>query len=432
MPGRMSTFRTIETTNMTAKKNGGANWKSGNSTSLLQPELLSHLNEVTVLHAIQREGELTRSELSGISGVTFPTAAKAVASLLERGLLEETERAPSGRGRPAKCVRISTSRSTVLGIAVGVTKCEIVAAGFDGSFREDTLLRFPPPASYEELLKTVTEHKNSLSEQLGGSFLCAAVSVAGLVDYRESQVRVSAGLPWLDGQSVGSDLSETLGIECAMVRDVHALCLAEFLYDDASDYSTYCVLDGSSGLGVGIMFNGNLFIGGHGYTGEIAHGPKVAGDRPCTCGKKGCLETVASDWGLLSTASEKKERKLSFDELVDLAEQGDAGVLSSIELLTDHLSMALAQVFGFYNPQCIYLQGRMFHHVPGLFDQLLEKTRRQTLSAIFDTGSLQLAAKTTLQGAVASAVVSITAMPVDSLRTTLHGANSISAFAGIR
>ena len=217
---------------MTTSNNSNADWKEGAPASLLQPQLLSHLNEVAVLHAIQRGGELTRSELSKIAGVTFPTVAKAVASLLERGLLEETDRESVGRGRPAKCVRISTDRSTVLGITIGVTQCEIVAAGFDGSFRQETLLTFPPPASYEELIKTVTDHTSLLAEQLDGPFLCAAVSVAGLVDYRESEVRVSAGLPWLDGQSVGKDISKALGVDCVMVRDVHALCLAEFLYDE--------------------------------------------------------------------------------------------------------------------------------------------------------------------------------------------------------
>ncbi len=397
--------------------------------SVVQPQLLGHLNEVAVLHAIQRNGELSRSELSRIAGVTFPTAAKAVASLVERGLLEEIDRESVGRGRPAKCVRIASDRATVIGIALSSTKCETVAAGFDGSFRQETLRTSPPPSNYEELLKTLADHGKSLADQCAGSFLRAAVTIPGMIDYRESRVHACASFPWLNGQSVDADLSEALGIECIMVHDVHALCLAEFLYGNASGYSTYCVLDGSAGLGVGVMTDGNLFFGGQGYTGEIGHGTRVGGERLCTCGRVGCLETVASDWGMLSTASESLGRTISFEELVALAAQGDEAVLSSIDLLTDHLAMALSQVFSLFNPECIYLYGRMFHQVEGLFEKLFDKTRDQTLPAIFETGSLQLASKTVLQGAVASAIASITATPVDSLRATMHGANPISAFA---
>ena len=413
---------------MTDRANSNPHRDKKTPSSVVQPQLLGHLNEVAVLRAIQRNGELSRSELSKIAGVTFPTAAKAVASLVERGLLEEIDRESVGRGRPAKCVRISTDRSTVVGITLSRTNCEIVAAGFDGTFRKESLLTFAAPASYEELLKALTNHKKSLADQRG-PFLRAAVTIPGMIDYRESRVFECASFTWLNGQSVPDDFSKALGFECIMVHDVHALCLAEYLYDNASDYGTYCVLDGSTGLGIGIMSNGNLFFGGQGYTGEIGHGTKVGGDRVCKCGRKGCLETVASEWGMLSTASEALGRTLAFEEFVELAGQGDKAVLSSVELLTDHLAMALSQVYSLFNPECLYLQGRMFRQVPGLLDLLLAKTRDQTLPAIFESASIELASKTVLQGAVASAIASITATPVDSLRASLLGMSTISAFA---
>ena len=417
---------------MTIRADSKPNRDKKTPTSVIQPQLLGHLNEVAVLRAIQRNGELSRSELSKIAGVTFPTAAKAVASLVERGLLEEIDRESVGRGRPAKCVRISTDRSTVLGITLSRSNCEIVAAGFDGTFRQESLLAFPPPSSYEELLKNLTDYKNSLEDRPESPYLRAAVSIPGMIDYRESRVYECASFPWLNGQAVTADFSKALGVECIMVHDVHALCLAEYLYDNASDYGTYCVLDGSTGLGIGIMSNGNLFFGGRGYTGEIGHGTKVGGDRLCKCGRKGCLETVASEWGMLNTATEAIGRTLAFEEFVELAGQGDKAVLASVEQLTDHLAMALSQVYSLFNPECLYLQGRMFHQVPGLLEQLLEKTLHQTLPAIFESASIELASKTVLQGAVASAIASITATPVDSLRASLHGVSTISAFARTR
>ena len=76
-------------------------------------------------------------------GVTFPTVAKAVGSLLDARLLEEFDDAMTGPGRPAKRLRLSRENSLVVGVTVDVLTCEVAAAGFDGVIREGTQQTFP-------------------------------------------------------------------------------------------------------------------------------------------------------------------------------------------------------------------------------------------------------------------------------------------------
>src|SRR5882757_2203830 len=132
------------------------------NSSPVQPQLLSRINEAYVLRAIRQHGPSTRGELSQHMGVTFPTVAKAVGSLLDARLLEEFDDAMTGPGRPAKRLRLSRENSQVVGVTVDVRTCEVAAAGFDGVIRDDTRRAFATPQTYDGLLSTIVAHIESL------------------------------------------------------------------------------------------------------------------------------------------------------------------------------------------------------------------------------------------------------------------------------
>ncbi len=201
-----------------------------NNISPIQPRLLSKINETLVLRAIRQNGPSTRSEVTHHIGVTFPTTAKAVASLLESKLLEEFEEAQAGLGRPAKRLRLAKEKSQVISIAIEGETCRIVAAGFDGVLRQETLHSFKTPSSYRLLLETIEKGIRPLLESDGITTLGLGVTVPGLVDYRRQKVLFSANVPIVNNMPLAKDLGEISGIPCEVTHDCYALCLAERLY----------------------------------------------------------------------------------------------------------------------------------------------------------------------------------------------------------
>ncbi len=185
--------------------------------SPVQPQLLSRINEALVLRAIRQHGPSTRGELSQHMGVTFPTVAKAVGTLIDARLLEEFDDVVSGPGRPAKRLRLSKERAQVVGLTVDVKTCELAAAGFDGVVREDSLQSFATPDSYEGLLSTVVERIRAINGE-DMSILSIGVSVVGLVDYRQQEIRFAASLPFLNGRKLGRDLGKRAGADCVLVH----------------------------------------------------------------------------------------------------------------------------------------------------------------------------------------------------------------------
>jgi predicted NBD/HSP70 family sugar kinase len=390
------------------------------NASPVQPQLLSRINEALVLRAIRQHGPSTRGELSSYMGVTFPTVAKAVGSLVDARLLEEIDDVMTGPGRPAKRLRLSRENSQVVGVTVDVRACEVASAGFDGIIHDDTKQTFPTPRSYNDLVTAIVERVASLrSEKL--PILCIGISVVGLVDYRRQEIRMAANLPFLDGKKLGHDLSQRLDAECVVVHDSHALCLAEYVYGEASNLDSFAVLDMCTGIGLGVMVN-HMFLTGHsGFAGEMGHIPIVPNGRKCHCGRRGCLETVASEWALIERVSERLERPVDFDEVVALALKGDKLVRSEINKLCKYLAVAIAHVVNLFDPQCVFVNGPLFDQLPWLRDHLITRARQLALEPAFADCVFLPTSGSHILGAVATAISSVTSSRVHELKDTLNG-----------
>jgi predicted NBD/HSP70 family sugar kinase len=403
-----------------ANPNGNGEESATASASPVQPQLLSRINEAFVLRTIRQHGPSTRGELSQHMGVTFPTVAKAVGSLLEARLLEEFDDAMTGPGRPAKRLRLSRENSLVVGVTVDVLSCEVAAAGFDGVVRDGTRQSFATPQSYEKLLAAIEERVKSLCSD-DVPMLCIGVSVVGLVDYQRQEIRLAANLPFLDGKKLSQDLSKRLGADCSLVHDSHALCLAEYVYGEASNLDSFAVLDMCTGIGLGVMVN-HMFLTGHnGFAGEMGHIPIVPNGRKCHCGRRGCLETVASEWVLLERISERLERPVDFEEAMELALKGDKRVRSELNRLCKYLAIAMAHVVNLFDPQCVFVTGRLFDRLPWMRDHLVARARHVALEPAFDNCRFLSTSATHLLGAIATAISAVTASRVHELKDTLHG-----------
>jgi predicted NBD/HSP70 family sugar kinase len=386
----------------------------------VQPQVLSRISEALVLRAIRQHGPATRGELSQHMGVTFPTVAKAVGSLLDARLLEEFEDLSTGPGRPAKRLRLSKEKSQVVGVTVDGESCELAAAGFDGVLQEDTKQAWPTPRNYDELLDSLVKRVKALSAE-NVPILCIGVSVVGLVDYPKQQIRLAANLPFLEGKMIGRDLSQKLDVDCVLVHDTHALCLAEYVYGEASNLDSFVVLDLSVGIGLGVMVN-NMFLTGHsGFAGEIGHTPVTALGKLCRCGRRGCLETVASEWALVERVSEKLGRNVSFDELIAIASSGDALVLAELNYLCKYLAVAVAHIVNLLDPECVFVSGRLFEKLPWLHGQLVSRVREVALGPAFEDCRFLPAKGSLLLGIIATAISAVTSSRVRELQHTLNG-----------
>src|SRR6185295_1871016 len=103
----------------------------------IEPTLLHKINQRTILETVLQRGPSSRAELVRYADISAPTVSRAVASLLEQGLLEEGNSPEGVFGRPGKLLRLATDNSQVIGISLEPQTCSVVSAGLDGGLHLD-------------------------------------------------------------------------------------------------------------------------------------------------------------------------------------------------------------------------------------------------------------------------------------------------------
>ena len=134
----------------------------------VSPILLRKINERRVLEMLQAHGPQSRADVRRGAGMSAPTVSKAVASLLEHGLLEEREDLEPGFGRPAKLLHLACRTASVLGIVIDRPECRVVSAGLNGELKPEKMRSFPVPQTYAGLISRLAEHARELMQTSGG------------------------------------------------------------------------------------------------------------------------------------------------------------------------------------------------------------------------------------------------------------------------
>jgi predicted NBD/HSP70 family sugar kinase len=368
-----------------------------------RPLLLSKLNERELLRTLLAFGPMSRADLARSTGMTPPTVSKAADSLLTSGHLEENEPAEAF-GRPAKRLGLATRSVQVLGLVIDADLCRVVAAGLDGQIQADHTREFSTPDTYETLISEATLHARELMSRAEVKTVGMGVSIPGLVDYRQKRSLLSPNVPITNGRRPGEDLGDRLGVQCVLVQEEHALCLAERNFGNAKGLNDFAILDVSTGVGLGVMSGGRLLEGRSGLAGEIGHITVDVHGRQCGCGNAGCLETVACDSALAWTVSQRLDRKITIEEILIRSRTGPFLLPEEVRTITDYLAVALSAVINLFNPSSLFVHGRVFELNATLFSDVVRRSEQRALAPSFADCQIVQARGSKRLGAVAAII----------------------------
>ena len=219
--------------------------------------------------------------------------------------------------------------------------------------------------------------------QLGG----ISIAAAGIIDANRGLITVSPNLPgWCD-VPLGDMVRERFRVNTFLVNDANAAALGEHQFGAGRGKSNLVLLTLGTGIGGGIIINGEMYGGASGGAGELGHmvidinGPK------CACGNRGCLEAMASGTAVARDAIKRinKGEKSSLVEMVKgkiagitaenvgaAARNGDSLALDVLSRVGTYLGVGIANLLNIFNPEMVILGGGM----AGLADLLLGPARR--------------------------------------------------------
>lgn len=198
--------------------------------------------------------------------------------------------------------------NVVLGVDVGGTTTTAGAVSADGEvlFQERAPTHRAGPGSALATIVTLIDSVRRRAADQGVTVRGIGVGVPGIVDVARGVIGEEAPhVPELAGMPLKRVLSERFGLPVFVDNDVNALALAELTFGLGRGAQSLVVLAAGTGFGAGIVLNGRLVRGAHGFGGEFGHAPVKFDGRPCWCGGRGCLAVYASGRGIAEAARER-------------------------------------------------------------------------------------------------------------------------------
>lgn len=192
-------------------------------------------------------------------------------------------------------------------------------------------------------------------------------------NYYKGTIEYAANIPWANQAIVplARMITERIGLPCTLTNDANAAAIGEMTYGVARGMKDFILITLGTGVGSGIVANGQLIVGHDGFAGELGHVCVQPHDRrPCGCGRSGCLETYASATGVARTAKEFLDsddrpsllreiigRPITSKDIYNAAEKGDKLSIEIFNYTGKILGEAFANFIAFSSPEAIVLFG---------------------------------------------------------------------------
>ena len=265
----------------------------------------------------------------------------------------------------------------VIGLDLGGTNSVFGIVDARGEIKATTAIKTGGFEAVEDYVKASVEALQPIIEQVGGIEKIKAMGIgAPNGNYYNGTIEFAPNLPWAhDGiVPLGKMFSDALGIPVALTNDANAAAIGEMVYGVARGMKNFIVITLGTGVGSGIVVNGQLLYGHDGFAGELGHVTMVRGaeGRLCGCGRTGCLEAYCSATGVARTAREllsKTERpsllrEMNPEDITSLdvsiaAGKGDELAKEIYEFTGHMLGGACADFAAFSSPEAFIFFGGM-------------------------------------------------------------------------
>lgn len=247
-----------------------------------------------------------------------------------------------------------------LGIDIGGTNTVVGLVDKEGNVLGTDSVKTQSFPVLEEYVKTVSK----LAKDLIAKNNVSIDDIVGLgigapnANYYTGNIEMAPNLPWKqDKVPLAKMFREELNIPVTITNDANAAALGEKMYGVAKDMDNFIMITLGTGVGSGIVINGQLVYGHDGFAGELGHVIIERNGRLCGCGRRGCLETYCSATGIVRTAKERNTPFLTSKDIYDAAVKGDETAIDIFKETGTRLGRALADMVVFSSPEAFVLFG---------------------------------------------------------------------------
>ncbi len=259
-----------------------------------------------------------------------------------------------------------------IGIDIGGTNTKIGAVAENGEIIESSTFKTQIFNSEIDFINVLSAHITEISKKLREDYSISGIGIgAPNGNYYTGTIENAPNLVWGKNVPIVNILkSKFENIPIKLTNDANAAAMGELLYGKAKGMKNFIMITLGTGLGSGIVINGELMLGSDGFAGEMGHVIAVPDGRLCGCGRHGCLETYASATGIKATVLEMlsvlqtksilrnfKYTDIDAKIIYEAAVQGDKLALNAFDFTAKILGEKLADIVALFSPEAIFFFG---------------------------------------------------------------------------
>jgi len=355
--------------------------------------------QMDLLSLISNPNGTSRIELARATGKSPAKIGKLIQRLVNAGVLTQEEPIETSRGRRPILLRPSQGLGYLLGVDIGMIHLRVVLTDMRGTILRSIEQPSNARADLDTALKAILDAIDSLLADYGvprDKLRAIGISHSGGIDPKSGVCLYwHLAMHW-KGVPLKKLFSDYYGVPALVDDSVHCMALAEKTFGAALSTDTFILINVGQGIRSGLFIDGQLFRGAEGIAGELGHTTILPGGPRCSCGNRGCLESLASGKSIMDATmaalgdnvttslqeiASHDPAGITVDAISAAARGGDRLARRIISQAGSYLGIAVANLINLLNPPLIVFAGGT---IAAAEELLMETIIREASASAFE------------------------------------------------
>ncbi|AST89990.1 ROK family protein [Sutcliffiella cohnii] len=339
---------------------------------------IKKINRSIIISKIIEHGMISRADLAKITGLNKATISVQVSEMLKEELIFETQLEHKNLGRRPIMLSINENAGYALGIDLDQETISFNLSNLLGKEVSSKCISINT-SDYEEIEALLLEHIMSFQDQCAHSsygLVGVVIGIHGIVN-KDEKIFFVPHHQWRN-VDLKKGLEEKTGIPIYIENNANLCSFAEKVFkhhqsDNLLSVTLY------SGIGLGIIVNGETLKGHHGYAGEIGHMIIMPDGIRCKCGNAGCWEQYASEASFMKQLCKTAQSEvLTYEEIANLIDKADSQIMNDLDKYINYLAIGVNNIINLYNPETLIINSELLQ----LFPETEEKIKTKLHSSV--------------------------------------------------
>lgn len=354
----------------------------------------------TILQTIFKNKKITRDKLAKLLRFSSSSIVKYIKTLIDMGLIRETGQKASSSGRKSTYIELNPNLGVNIAIVFSITSIRGVLVDFSGNIlAEKSSLVYKNISKdkaldglFDVISNLVLEARNKDRKIFG-----IGIAIGGYLDPLNGiSHEYLFAQDWYD-VPLCALVDDRFNIPCFLVNDANVYALGDKYYGFGMGVDNFISVKMDEGIGLGIVVNGEIYLGANYYSGEFGHNNIQGNTRLCYCGHTGCLETVCSKDFILNECREGISKgvyseitklhggtldDIRIEHIIEAANNGDRFARNIFGQVGEYVGYKLSDIVNVLNPGLIIFRGSIIDGNKFLFETIQRVLYNQILRHI--------------------------------------------------